>query len=248
MRAEMQNRIASAVVRAPHGRRQRCLGQVSVTRRAYATAALEASGDAGVILDSSARVPETRPMEYTAHIALGSNLGDRLEMLRRATARLASRNGVSAIAKTSSVWETAPRGIESQPAFLNAVLEVKTRYAPEALLAAALSVERSMGRKRAPGTRWGPRVIDLDLLLLGERVIDSPTLTIPHPRLHERAFVLVPLCEVLPDARHPVHGVPLATLRDGLSEQLDGVVRIAGPQQLWSDATRGRGSTPREVR
>jgi 2-amino-4-hydroxy-6-hydroxymethyldihydropteridine diphosphokinase len=134
-----------------------------------------------------------------AYLGLGSNLGDRPENLGRAVALLGARDGV-AVVRTSSVYETAPVG-PAQPDFLNAVAEVDTTLSPRDLLEACLGVEEEMGRVR--GERWGPRVIDVDLLLYDDERVDEPNLVVPHPRMHERAFVLVPLAELAPDVVLP---------------------------------------------
>jgi len=131
-------------------------------------------------------------MKVRAMVGLGSNLGDRLANLQRAVDLLAEREGVRVI-RTSRIYETAPVG-PPQPDYLNSVTELETTLSARELLEACLGVEREMGRERAE--RWGPRVIDLDLLTYGREEIDEPGLTVPHPRMHERAFVLVPLLEL----------------------------------------------------
>jgi 2-amino-4-hydroxy-6-hydroxymethyldihydropteridine diphosphokinase len=134
-----------------------------------------------------------------AFVGLGSNLGDREENLRRALARLGELGPVRA----SLVRETDPVGITDQPKFLNAAAELATDLPPRELLERLLEIERELGRDRATERRWGPRVIDLDLLLFGEEVIDEPGLTVPHPRLADRRFVLEPLCELNEDLALP---------------------------------------------
>jgi len=131
----------------------------------------------------------------TAYLALGSNLGDRLQTLRRAAELLDAVDGIE-VARSSRVYETEPVG-PPQPAYLNAVLEVVTTLEPRALLEAALRVETELGRVR--GERWGPRTLDVDVLLYDECEIDEPDLVVPHPRIHERGFVLVPLRELVAD-------------------------------------------------
>ena len=131
----------------------------------------------------------------TAYLGLGSNLGDRLGNLRRAIALLGARSGIRVV-RTSSVYETDPVGGPPQGDFLNAVVKVETSLPARAVLEACMAVEAEMGRVRAE--RWGPRPIDIDLLLFGDERIDEPDLTVPHPRMHERAFVMVPLVEVDP--------------------------------------------------
>ena len=139
-------------------------------------------------------------------LGLGANLGDRLAALQRAV-DLLDEHGVHATA-SSRVWETAPvGGPEDQPAYLNAVVRATTDLDPPGVLAAAHEVEVALGRTRE--VRWGPRTLDVDVLLVDDVVVDDPLLTIPHPRLTERAFVVLPLLEldpdlVLPDGRRLV--------------------------------------------
>jgi 2-amino-4-hydroxy-6-hydroxymethyldihydropteridine diphosphokinase len=127
-----------------------------------------------------------------AYIGLGTNLGDRELNLRRALERLEELGPVRA----SSIRETDPVGVTDQPKFLNAAAELATELPPRELLERLLEIERELGRDRAAERRWGPRVIDLDLLLFEEEAIDEPGLTVPHPRLADRRFVLEPLCEL----------------------------------------------------
>jgi 2-amino-4-hydroxy-6-hydroxymethyldihydropteridine diphosphokinase len=128
-------------------------------------------------------------------IGLGSNLGERAENLRQAFERLQALGRV----RTSAVRETDPVGVIDQPKFLNAVAALETELAPRELLERLLHIERELGRDRSTEARWGPRTIDLDLVLYGDDVIDEPGLTVPHPRLAERSFVLEPLHELDPD-------------------------------------------------
>lgn len=137
-----------------------------------------------------------------AFVGFGSNLGDREAALRRALELLGARARVVAI---SSFRETEPWGLEEQPTFLNAAAELQTDLAPRELLEVLLEVERSLGRSR-DGPRWGPRTIDLDLLLYADEVIDEPGLTVPHPHLHERRFALEPLAELDPGLLVPGRG------------------------------------------
>ncbi len=135
------------------------------------------------------------------YLALGSNLGDRLANLRAAISSLPP--SVTVLAE-SSVYETPPWGYADQPAFLNMAVRAETALSPLALLAHLKQVEQSVGRTAS--FRYGPRQIDLDILLYGERVVELPSVTIPHPRMHERAFVLVPLAEIASGVVHPVLG------------------------------------------
>lgn len=130
----------------------------------------------------------------TAIIALGSNLGDRAENLREALRRIEA-NGIRVV-RTSKVWETPPVP-EGQPSFLNAAVVTELDHPPEVLLSELKAIEHDLGRR--PGPRWGPRPIDLDILFYDELEMATPALTIPHPRVAERAFVLVPLRDVWPD-------------------------------------------------
>jgi 2-amino-4-hydroxy-6-hydroxymethyldihydropteridine diphosphokinase len=138
-------------------------------------------------------------MAARVFVGLGSNLGDRELNLRRALERLEELGPVRA----SSFRETDPIGVTDQPKFLNAAAELATELPPAELLERLLEIERELGRDRATERRWGPRVIDLDLLLFGEEAIDEPGLTVPHPRLADRRFVLEPLCELNEDLTLP---------------------------------------------
>jgi 2-amino-4-hydroxy-6-hydroxymethyldihydropteridine diphosphokinase len=135
-------------------------------------------------------------MAHIAYLGLGSNLGDRLETLQRAVDLLADR-GARTVA-SSRVWETEPiGGPDDQPPFLNAVVRVETDLDADDLLGAVNAVEAALGRVRE--IRWGPRTIDIDVLLVDDLVQDDPRLTIPHPRMTERAFVILPLLELDPE-------------------------------------------------
>jgi 2-amino-4-hydroxy-6-hydroxymethyldihydropteridine diphosphokinase len=146
----------------------------------------------------------------TAFIALGSNLGDRLSHLRAAAEALARHPAVSRIIR-SRIYETPPvGGPEGQGAFLNAALQLETTLSARELLELLLAIERSRGRERT--ARWGPRTLDLDLLLYGSESIREPGLTVPHPRLAERNFVLAPLCNLAPDLIIPGRGQTVSEL------------------------------------
>jgi 2-amino-4-hydroxy-6-hydroxymethyldihydropteridine diphosphokinase len=136
-------------------------------------------------------------------LALGSNLGNRTKNLNSAIDALNSCPGIRVVRK-SSFYETEPVGGPDQGRFLNGVIEIETTLEPEDLLKAALSIESSLGRVRRE--HWGPRTIDIDILTLGDLVYVSPRLSIPHPLMHERGFVLRPLLEIAPDFKHPVFG------------------------------------------
>jgi 2-amino-4-hydroxy-6-hydroxymethyldihydropteridine diphosphokinase len=137
-----------------------------------------------------------------AYVGLGANLGDRESTIRRAIELLAAEPAVEVVA-VSSLRETDPVGYAEQPRFLNGVAAVETALGPRTLLDRLLAVERELGRVRDEGPRFGPRTIDLDLLLYGDEVLDEPGLTVPHPRLAERLFVLEPLYELDPELTLP---------------------------------------------
>ena len=139
---------------------------------------------------------ETRNVVY---LSLGSNLGNREENLREAISRLGAFGNVTAV---SSFYETEPVDFLDQPWFLNCVVLLETEFPPQTLLQRVLEIERGMGRERVQPK--GPRLIDIDILLFGDQIIHEPGLTIPHPALHERRFVLEPLAEIAPRVVHPV--------------------------------------------
>lgn len=158
------------------------------------------------------------------YIGIGANLGDREKTLQDATGILNEKPEIAIIA-ASAVYETAPIGVVDQPYFLNAVLQVHTSLSARSLLNCLLAIERKFGRQRE--TRWGPRTLDLDILLYGDAIINQPGLQVPHPHLHERAFVLVPLCDLKPDLKHPVLGHSIQFLTDALGLDLS-VRKIEG--------------------
>ncbi|HEY3353101.1 MAG TPA: 2-amino-4-hydroxy-6-hydroxymethyldihydropteridine diphosphokinase [Polyangia bacterium] len=161
---------------------------------------------------------------HTAYVGLGANLGDRLATLREAVRRL-GQDAAVAVRRCSPVYETAPWGpIQAQPAFLNAVCEVATTLDPRGLLDRLLAIEAALGRVR--DVPQGPRVVDLDLLLYDAAVVEEPGLTVPHPRLSERAFVLVPLADLAPALVPPGGAEPIAARLARLGGA--GVTRVTG--------------------
>lgn len=141
--------------------------------------------------------------EHTAYISLGSNLGDKADNLLAAMKRLNETPGVE-IAKISQFFRTEPvGGPEGQEKYFNAAAVLETTLSPRELLAELQRIERKLGRSRGNEPRWGPRTCDLDILLFDDETIETEDLTIPHPRMHERLFVLRPLASIAPDAMHP---------------------------------------------
>ncbi|KZE36094.1 2-amino-4-hydroxy-6-hydroxymethyldihydropteridine pyrophosphokinase [Bhargavaea cecembensis] len=153
----------------------------------------------------------------TAYLSAGSNMGDREDYLREAAARLNGLPGTE-LDRLSSIYETDPVGYEDQAAFLNMVFKIRTSLGAEELLDACLGIEAEIGRVRT--VRWGPRVCDLDILLFNDENMETEKLTVPHPRMHERAFVLVPLLEVDPELadrlKRRFPGFPGVDLEDGI--------------------------------
>jgi 2-amino-4-hydroxy-6-hydroxymethyldihydropteridine diphosphokinase len=157
----------------------------------------------------------------SALIALGGNVGDVRSRFEIAIAAIC-RQAQATLTARSSDYETPPWGSVEQPSFINACIAIETALAPQALLAALLDVERTFGRDRTRETRWGPRTLDLDLIAYDDIALDTPELTLPHPRLFERAFVLVPLAEIAPERR-----IAGRSPREALSSvSSDGIVRL----------------------
>jgi len=145
------------------------------------------------------------------YLSLGSNLGDRAAHLQQAIDRLSALGKITAV---SSFYETEPVEVTAQPWFLNCVVALETEKMPRQLIAAILDLEQQMGRRRLE--KKGPRTIDIDILLFGKSVIEMPGLTVPHPAMHERRFVLEPLTEITPDLRHPVFKRTIRELLEAL--------------------------------
>ncbi len=188
----------------------------------------------------NAELPSNRPSggsTSTLYLGLGSNLGDREGVLHEAISRLCEHLEIKAV---SPWYETMPVGKIDQPDFLNLVLEARTGLTPREVIDLVLAVERALGRQRrmvgdlpsdeagigsGDGELNGPRIIDIDLLLYGREVVDEPGVQVPHPRLHERAFVLVPFADVAPTLVHPTLGRSIAELLDSLTAEARSGVR-----------------------
>jgi len=163
-----------------------------------------------------------------AYVALGSNLGEREALLRAAIEQIAQMPETR-LGRISSLYDTAPVGELDQPNFLNAVVQLETALTARQLLWNLLLIERRLGRVRHVASRYGPRTIDLDLVLFGDQVIDTPDLKLPHPEYHRRAFVLVPLAEIEPKLVHPLLGQTAEELL-ALIEERPAVRRMS---RLW---------------
>ena len=150
-------------------------------------------------------------MPNVVYLSLGSNVGDRDSQLREAQARLGAEGRIVA---SSSFYETEPVEFTDQPWFLNCAVALETTRTPQELIEAILRIEKEMGRQRLQNK--GPRTIDIDFLLFGDTVLDSPQLTIPHPAMHHRRFVLEPLAEIAPNVLHPVLRKTIRELRNAL--------------------------------
>ncbi len=155
-------------------------------------------------------------MNRVAYISLGSNMGNRESYLEKAINILGSHGKIEII-KRSSIYETDPVGFTEQGKFLNMVIEIHTSLRPETLLQQCLQVEIDLGRERE--FKWGPRIIDLDILLYHQESIESENLLIPHPRMQERAFVLIPLIELAPTIEHPVLKAPFIQFLDEIPDK-----------------------------
>jgi len=153
----------------------------------------------------------------TAYLLIGGNLGDRAAYLEEAVAHIEARCG--SITSRSSMYETAAWGNTNQPAFYNQALKLSTPLTPASLLEQLLAIELEMGRVRTQ--KYGPRTIDLDILMIDDKVLDTPALTIPHPQLHHRRFALLPLAEIEPSLKHPVLDQTVSELLVNCTDTLD---------------------------
>ena len=157
-------------------------------------------------------------MKKSVYLSLGSNLGDRQANLRTAIGKLMNLGDVMTV---SSIYVTEPIGLREQPWFLNCVVLMQTERLPRLFLKYILGIEQEMGRKRLQPK--GPRIIDIDILLFGNATIETPELTVPHPAMHERRFVLAPLAEIAPEVRHPVMKRAARELLEALPREGDRV-------------------------
>jgi len=153
---------------------------------------------------------------HRVYIGLGSNLGDRKANLREAEEKL-SALPATRIVKASSLYESEPHG-NAKTWFVNSVLQLETEFEADELLKRTKAIEATMGRKRVKGKRWGSRIIDLDLLLFDNQTVAKRSLKIPHPEMHKRRFVLLPLSELAPHITHPQHGSTISELLGGLKD------------------------------
>jgi len=168
------------------------------------------------------------------YIAVGSNLGDRTAILAAVIRALEAEPEIDVVA-ASPVFETAAVGPGDQGSYLNAALSLETGLAADALLDVLQKIELELGRDRSESAvRWGPRVVDLDILFFGSERIETPRLIVPHPRAHQRSFVMAPMARLAPDFRHPVLGDTMRSLAEALPDR-DGI-RLSRTPQGWPSA------------
>ena len=154
------------------------------------------------------------------YLCLGSNSGDRLKLIEQAVSLMNLAENMKII-RTSALYETEPWGVKNQNWFLNIAVELKTNIPPQDLLVKLQNIEKTLGRNRVKETRWGERPIDIDIIFYGEEILDTDFLTIPHKLMHQRAFVLIPLLELIPDFVHPIFKKSLSQIYDELEEVED---------------------------
>ena len=176
-------------------------------------------------------------LETIAYLGFGSNLGDRLAAIMEGIDVLDGTEGVR-VRRVATILETEPVGVEGHEAYLNTVVEIETGLPPRKLLDACLSVERSMGRERTDGGPVETRRLDIDLLLIVGEVVEEPGLRVPHPRMHERAFVLVPMVELAPELVHPGIGITMKAAlvaETDMNGSLEGRCAILKPRSLLDE-------------
>lgn len=154
------------------------------------------------------------------YLCLGSNSGDRLKLIEQAVSLMNLAENMKII-RTSALYETEPWGVKNQNWFLNMAVELKTNIPPQDLLVKLQNIEKTLGRNRDKEIRWGERPIDIDIIFYGEEILDTDFLTIPHKLMHKRAFVLIPLLELIPDFVHPIFKKSLSQIYDELEEVED---------------------------
>lgn len=178
-------------------------------------------------------------MAALAFIGIGSNQGDRGENLRRAMERLGGLEDTKVL-RASSIYRTEPVGRTDQPEFLNMAAELETSLAPGELMKTLLEIEKGLGRTREE--RWGPRTVDLDILYYGNQVVKGPDLEIPHPRAHQRAFVLEPLSELAPELVDPISGKTVREMLAGLDRRGQGVEKAGSikPDRAGANSSPGK--------
>ena len=154
------------------------------------------------------------------YLCLGSNSGDKLKLIEQAVSLMNLAENMKII-RTSALYETEPWGVKNQNWFLNMAVELKTNIPPQDLLVKLQNIEKTLGRNRVKETRWGERPIDIDIIFYGEEILDTDFLTIPHKLMHKRAFVLIPLLELIPDFVHPIFKKSLSQIYDELEEVED---------------------------
>ncbi|WP_419655568.1 2-amino-4-hydroxy-6-hydroxymethyldihydropteridine diphosphokinase [Desulfosarcina variabilis] len=169
-------------------------------------------------------------LDHRVYLSVGSNLGDKLDNCLKGLAALTD-SGETMLRRVSRFYRTSPVDYTDQDWFVNAAVEIDTGLSPEALLAELLAIQKRMGRK-ADAIRFGPRVLDLDILLYDDRVIQSKHLILPHPRMHKRAFVLQPICDIDPTIMHPVLGTTMGALLSALDDEDQKVYPLADPPTL----------------
>jgi 2-amino-4-hydroxy-6-hydroxymethyldihydropteridine diphosphokinase len=174
---------------------------------------------------------------HTVYIGIGSNVGDKFDNCQKAVAAINGCEGCTVEAE-SALYETEPVYLESQDWFVNGVIRIRTNLEPEALFTQLKHIEHAMGRRRG-GARFGPRILDLDILFFDDLILREGLLQIPHPLLHERRFVLQPLCDIAPKLEHPVLGRSIESL---LSDLKDGGKEVRSHLKT-SDRVRGQGES-----